>query len=90
MGIASRSALRILTDFRQTLGDVHKAFPLTIQTRYPARPTDSAGERKEEVEYQLWLNFFSHYDFRCPRGKEPIRDGYWVIERTIRPEEIEL
>jgi hypothetical protein len=90
LGIASRSALKILTDFRDTLRDDHKAHPFTIQTRYPAGPTDHADDRKDEIEYQLWLNFFSHYDFRCPRGQKPIRDGYWVIERTFRPDEIEL
>jgi hypothetical protein len=90
LGIASHCALKILTDFRQTPRDVHKVRPFTIQTRYPAKPTEHADDRKDEIEYHLWLNFFSHYDFRCPRGKEAIRDGYWVIERTFRPEEIEL
>jgi hypothetical protein len=90
LGIASHCALKILTHFRQTLRDDHKVRPFTIQARYPAKPTEQADDRKDEIEYHLWLNFFSHYDFRCPRGKEAIRNGYWVIERTFRPEEIEL
>ena len=90
LGIASRCALKILTDFRKAPRDVHRARPFTIQTRYPAKPTEHADDRKDEIEFQLWLSFYSHYDFRCPRGKEAIPDGYWVIERTFKPEEIEL
>jgi hypothetical protein len=57
----------------------------TIQTRYPTKRTDLKDTGSEEMEYHLWLNFFSHYDFRCPRGEPPIKDGYWVIERTFGP-----
>ena len=88
MGIASRCARKILIDYRAMVPNgLRQSF--VIQARYPTAPGEDAGTRKEEAEYLLWLNFFDHYDFRCPRGEPPIRDGYWVIERTFRPEELE-
>jgi hypothetical protein len=39
------------------------------------------------MEYLVWLNFYSHYDFRCPRGEKPIKDKYWCIERTLGPKD---
>ena len=39
------------------------------------------------MEYLVWLNFFSHYDFRCPRGEKAIENNYWSIERTFRPKD---
>jgi hypothetical protein len=88
LGIASRCARSILTGYRATVPDgLHR--PFVLQARYPAAPGEDADTRKDEAEYLLWLNFFGHYDFRCPRGEPPIRCGYWVIERTFQPDELE-
>ena len=90
LGIASRCALGILTDFRRVPRSDQGPRTFTIQTRYPARPSGRGDEREEGMEYQLWSTFFGHYDFRCPRGQQAVRDGYWVVERTFRPEDLEL
>ena len=42
------------------------------------------------MEYVLWRNFFSHYDFHAPREKPAIQDQCYAIERKFRPEEPEL
>jgi hypothetical protein len=89
MGIASRCARKVLTEFRGMPRDAHRAQPYIIQARYPVRRADSMDPTTGEMEYLVWRNFFSHYDFRCPRGEAPVRDGYWVIERTFQPGDIE-
>jgi chorismate synthase len=38
----------------------------------PAEAKESGDWRKEEMEHLVWLSFFSHYDFRCPRGQNPM------------------
>ncbi len=88
MGIASRCARPILTGYRAMVPDGLR-LPFVLEARYPVAPGEDVDTRKDEAEYLLWLDFFGHYDFRCPRGAPPIRGGYWVIERTFRPEELE-
>jgi hypothetical protein len=88
LGIASRCARDILVGYRAMVPD-GLAHPFILQARYPVAPGEDAFTRKEDAEYLLWLSFFGHYDFRCPRGAPPLRDGYWVIERTFRPDELE-
>ena len=66
-------------------GDNHPGLPGPRSTSSAAREE----ARKEEMEYLVWQRFFSHYDLRCPRGQEPVRDGFRVIERTFQPDEIE-
>src|SRR5262249_8762225 len=87
--IASRCAKKVLNDFRGMPRDQHNARDYTLEARYPAWPREMAERRRGEMEHVVWLSFFSHYDFRCPRGQQPIQGGYWVIERTFRPEDTE-
>jgi Patatin-like phospholipase len=85
MGIASRAARRILTRFHAIAKQTLQDRDFVIQARYPTERVEHESVNTDGMEYLLWLNFFSHYDFRCPRGNEPAQGKYWVIERTFGP-----
>ncbi len=87
MGIASRGARRILTGFHKIVKETLQDRDFTIQARYPTRRSEHEAVRTDGMEYLLWLHFFSHYDFRSPRGEKHIPGKYWVIERTFGPKD---
>jgi hypothetical protein len=91
MGLGGRCAVKILGPLCQAIWARDRA-PITIQVTFPARPslsvdsTETTGSRGNDMEFNLWRNFFSIFDFRAePRDRVFGPDEDVVLQRTFDP-----
>ncbi len=95
-GIVSRHVRDLLIELRDLLWAAGPKRPIRLQFRYPDRKSLESRLRSEEVleqkkrytmdddmEFVLWRNLLSHYDFRIGPDDRPIVDHFWVIEREF-------